>query len=72
METVILDAEWWEDGDGNPVPFGSERGVRVLHGVGTRVSADEAAALNALTPAQAKAVDAPPANKALKAAKETK
>lgn len=57
MEIVALDVEWWQDAQGNPVPFGDARGVSVLYGVGSRVSAEKATALKAmLSPPQDKAV----------------
>lgn len=68
MERVKLAEEVWQDRDGNPVPFGSVAGVSVLYGAGAQVSAEEAARL-----AQAlKALDAPPANKAVSKAPKTK
>lgn len=58
MEPVTLDVEWWQDAQGNPVPFGDARGVSVLYGVGSRVSAEMDRSLKALL--------SPPRDKAVK------
>jgi hypothetical protein len=39
---IIVKEEIWQDKDGNPVPFGSEKGVSVLHGAGVEISEEEA------------------------------
>lgn len=67
MERVTLGVEWWQDKNGNPVPFGSPLGVSVLYGIGASVPSSVADSLKALEQAEGKAMAEPPATKAIKA-----
>lgn len=64
MDIVTLEAEWWADAQGNPVPFGSPDGVCVLYGAGARVPSSVAESLKALS--------SPPADKAVRGSKAVK
>jgi hypothetical protein len=69
MGFKTLSAEWWADAEGNPVPYGSPSGVRVLYAAGAEVPADVADALNGT---EGKDIAAPPSDKAVKGPRSRK
>lgn len=42
MPMLEVQETLWQDADGNPVPYGDERGVSVLFGAGSLISAEDA------------------------------